>query len=155
MGGGAFVGIEPVLVKAVDFCRNSASAAIPSLEPRISGMAMSLDAALSIFRCCVYLGHSLKMWVLVSRVSSSHGHVFGSGERGRKELRNSPVYECPVRHCVMRPKISRLSLRFLKWGVGLSEGLILFEIAYLPTLGELLHSICQSLRVDDLARLLA
>lgn len=98
-------------------------------------MAMSLDAVLSMFRCCVYLGHSLRMWVLVSRVWLSHGHVSGSGERGRKDLRNSRCMRVRF-DTVMRPKISRLSLRFLKWGVGLSEDLILFAIAYLPTLRE-------------------
>ena len=53
------------------------------------------------------------MWFLVSVVSSdsSHGQDVGSGERGRKDLLNSPVYECPVLHWTMRPKTSLLFLR--------------------------------------------
>ena len=35
VGGGAFVGIEPVLVKAADFCRNSASAAMLACHTRL------------------------------------------------------------------------------------------------------------------------
>ena len=44
VGWGALVGIEPVLVNAEDFLRNSERAAIPSLKPRISGRAMVLDS---------------------------------------------------------------------------------------------------------------
>ena len=43
VGCGTLVGIEPVLVNAEDFLRNSERAAMPSLEPRISGRAMVLD----------------------------------------------------------------------------------------------------------------
>ena len=39
--------------------------------------------------------------------------------------------------------------------MGLREGFSLFDIAYLPTLGEFFHSICHDLRTDVLALLLA
>lgn len=142
-------------MKAADFLRKFESAVIPSREPRISGRAMGLDASSSMCRCCANLGHSRRMCSLVSSVVLSQGQAIGSGDRGRKDRRKSPVYAWPVRHCITRPKTSRLFLRFMKCGVGLREGLILLAIAYLPTLGEFFHSVCHSLREDNLARLLA
>ena len=91
MGGRAFSGIEPVLVKAADFLRKSESAAIPSREPRISGRAMVLDTFSRMSRCCANLGHSRRMCSLVSSVVLSQGQVIGSGDRGRNERRKSPV----------------------------------------------------------------
>ena len=101
VGVGGFEGVIPVLVKAEVFCRNFASASMPSLVPRISGRDMLFATFSRMLRCCSYLGHSSRMWVLVSRVSSSQGQVTGSGDRGRKDLRNSPVYAWPGRplHC--------------------------------------------------------
>ena len=143
------------IVKAVAFCRTFDSASIPSLEPRIEGMAMLLDTFSSMSLCCANLGHSLRMCSLVSSVSLSQGQVVRSGERGRNEGRNSPVYACPVRYWTMRPKTSLLFLRFLKWGVGLNKGFTLLDIAYLPTFGESFHSICHSFKTNDLAHRLA
>ena len=57
--------------------------------------------------------HSLRMCSLVSSVSLSHGQVVGSGARARKDRRKSPVYAWPVRHCMTRPKSSRLLIYFL------------------------------------------
>ena len=128
---------------------------MPSLVPRISDKTRFLDAFWRIWRCWVYLGHSRRIWFLVSRVSSLHGHAVGSGERGRKEFLNSPVYVWPVRHCSTRPNTSRLFLSFSKCLVGFRDGFSRFAMANLPTFGECFHSICQSLRTDDLARLLA
>ena len=91
MGGGGFVGIDPVLVKAGAFLRNSDSASIPSLVPRSSGRERILEAFFRMFRCWLYLGHSVMMWFLSSRVTLSQGHVVGSGDRGRKERLKSPV----------------------------------------------------------------
>ena len=80
-----------VLEKAPDLLKNSARAEIPLSVPRSSDSARDLDALVRMFRCCAYLVHSLMIWFLDSRVSSSQGHVIGSGERGRKAWRNSPV----------------------------------------------------------------
>ena len=91
VGWGAFVGIEPVLVNAGDFFRNSERAAMPSLVPRISGRAMVLDTFSRMSRCWLNLSHSRRMCSLVSSVSLSQGQAIGSWERGREERRNSPV----------------------------------------------------------------
>ena len=90
VGGGPLVGVNPVLVNAVDFCRNSVSASMPFLVPRISGRDRLFETFSRMLRCWLYLGHSSRMWDLVSRVLLLHGQVFGSGDRGRKDLRNSP-----------------------------------------------------------------
>ena len=81
-------------MKATDFLRKFESAVIPSRarEPRISGRAMGLDASSSMCRCCANLGHSRRMCSLVSSVVLSQGQVIGSGDRGRKDRRKSPVY---------------------------------------------------------------
>jgi len=52
------VGMAPILVKAGDFWRNSESADIPSLVPRISDRAMVFDTFSSMLRCWLNLGHS-------------------------------------------------------------------------------------------------
>ena len=65
---------------------------MPLFEPSSTGRDRCLEAFLRIFRCWLYLGHSVRMWVLVSGVVLSQGHVFGSRDRGRKARRNSPVY---------------------------------------------------------------
>lgn len=103
MGSGSFsrrggVGsglVVPDLEKAPDFMRNSDRAEIPSLEPSSSVRARSLEPAVSNLRCLLYLGQSLMMWVLVSKMLTSQGQDVGSGERGRNlnDWRNSPVYE--------------------------------------------------------------
>jgi len=85
------VGIVPDLVKAADFLRKSESASTPSLVPRITGRAIVLDTFSRMSRCCVNLVHSRRMCSLVSSVSLSQGQVVGSGDRGRKERRKSPV----------------------------------------------------------------
>jgi hypothetical protein len=92
----------PVLENAPDLVRNSESAAIPTLVPS-RGICRELDAWTRMLRWLLYLGHSLMMWFLVSRISLLQGQWFGSGERGRKGCRNSPVYEWPVRHWRRRP----------------------------------------------------
>ena len=102
---------------------------MPSLVPRISDKTRFLDAFWRIWRCWVYLGHSRRIWFLVSRVSSLHGHAVGSGERGRKEFLNSPVYVWPVRHCSTRPNTSRLFLSFSKCLVGFRDGFSRFAMA--------------------------
>ena len=61
VGGGGLVGIDPVLVKAADFLRNSDSASIPSLVPRSSGRERILDAFSRMLRYWLYLGHSVMM----------------------------------------------------------------------------------------------
>ena len=83
---------SPVLENAPDLWMNLARAAIPLWVPRRTGRARCLEAFLRILRCCSYLGHSLSIWFLVSVVSLSHGQVEGSGDRGIKDCRNSPVY---------------------------------------------------------------
>ena len=85
------VGRAPVLEKAPDFWRKSARAFMPLFEPSRTGRERCFEAVVRIFRCWLYLGHSVRMCVLVSGVALSHGHVFGSGDRGRKVRRNSPV----------------------------------------------------------------
>jgi hypothetical protein len=83
VGGVVGIAVFPVLEKAPDFWMKSARAAMPLLVPRIVGRTMYLDAFFSIFRCWSYLGHSLRIWLLVSMVSLSHGQVIGSGDRGK------------------------------------------------------------------------
>ena len=78
-------------MNAPDFCMNSARAVMPSLVPRISGRAMSLDTSFRISRCWANLGHSWRMCDLVSRVPASQGHDVGSGDSGRNVRLNSPV----------------------------------------------------------------
>ena len=68
-------GIEPDLVKAGVFLRNSDSAAMPSLVPRIFDSAIDLDASSRMLRYSVNLGQSCN---LVSRVPLLHGQLFGS-----------------------------------------------------------------------------
>ena len=92
VGGGALVGRVPVLEKAPDFWMNSANADMPFLEPSMEGRDRYLEAFLRISRWCSYLGQSRIMWFLDSRVSLSQGQEVGSGERGMKAWRNSPVY---------------------------------------------------------------
>ena len=81
----------PFLVNAPDLWMNSERADMPSLVPRISGRAMSLDTVSRISRCWVNLGHSWRMCDLVSRVPASQGHDVGSGDSGRNVRLNSPV----------------------------------------------------------------
>ena len=83
----------PSLVKVLDLLMNSASAVMPSFEPRRTDRVRDLEAFSRMLRCWEYLVQSWRMWFLVSIVSSSssQGHVMGSGERGRKDLLNSPV----------------------------------------------------------------
>lgn len=73
----------PVLVKALDLAMNSARAVIPFGVPRISSSMMYLEALVSMYWYWVYLGHSLRIWFLVSRVELLQGHMLESGERGR------------------------------------------------------------------------
>ena len=90
--GAVGVGVgEPNPENAPDFDMNSARAAIPVAVPRSSDRARFLEALVSTLRWELYLGQSLMMWFLDSMVKSSHGHVMGSGDRGRKAWRNSPV----------------------------------------------------------------
>ena len=91
VGGGGLVGIDPVLVKAGDILRNSERASIPSLVPRSSGRERILEALSRMFRCWLYLGHSVMIWFLSSRVTLSQGQEIGSGDKGRKERLKSPV----------------------------------------------------------------
>ena len=93
MGGRVGVIEVPSLVKALDLLINSARAAMPSFVPRRTDRVRDLEAFSRILRCWEYLVQSRRMWFLVSIVSSSssQGHVMGSGERGRKDLLNSPV----------------------------------------------------------------
>jgi hypothetical protein len=128
------VGVVPVLENAPDLARNSESAAIPSLVPSRVGMCRELDAWTRMLRWLLYLGHSLMMWFLVSRISLSQGQWLGSGERGRKDRLNSPVYEWPVRHWRRRPNTSRFPWRLRKWWVELREGEMRLATAYRPTL---------------------
>ena len=83
----------PSLVKVLDLLMNSASAVMPSFEPRRTDRVRDLEAFSRMLQCWEYLVQSWRMWFLVSIVSSSssQGHVMGSGERGRKDLLNSPV----------------------------------------------------------------
>ena len=78
-------------MEAAVFCINLASAAMPLLVPRRTERARCFDAFLRILRWCSYLGKSIKMWLLDPRVLLSHGHDVGSGDRGMKNWRNSPV----------------------------------------------------------------
>ena len=130
-------------------------AAIPFLVPSRVERSRCLEPLVRISRCWLYLGHSLRMWLLDSLAELSHGQVVGSVERGRKVWRNSPVYECPVRHWINRPNSSRLLLRLRKWLVGVSDGLSLLAMAKRPSLGELDHSFCQIFPMVLLALLLA
>ena len=91
VGGWGATGGVPVLEKAPDFAMNSVRAVMPSFVPRMTGRAIDLEALVRMLRCWLYRGHSLRICSLDSGVSSSHGHVVGSGERGRKNRRNSPV----------------------------------------------------------------
>ena len=86
--GGWVEGIDPILVKAGDFCRNFDSALIPFLELRIEGRAMLLDTFSSMSWCYANLGHSLIMCSLISKVSLSQGQVIRSGERGGRSTGN-------------------------------------------------------------------
>ena len=81
----------PAFMKAPDLIRNSARAAIPVSEPRRFESARCLEAFRRMCRYWAYLGQSLMMWFLDSRVLLSHGQFWGSGERGRNARRNSPV----------------------------------------------------------------
>ena len=91
----------------------SAKAAMPFFELSIADRASGLEAFTRMLRCRAYLGQLCRMWFLVSVVSSdsSHGQDVELGERGRKDLLNSPVYECPVLHWTTCPKTSLLFLR--------------------------------------------
>ena len=129
LGGSELKVSVPVLVKAPDFSKNSVRTTIPFLLPSRVGRSRCLEPLVRISRCWLYLGHSLRMWLLDSLAELSHGQVVGSVERGRKVWRNSPVYECPVRHWINRPNSSRLLLRFRKWLVGVSDGLSLLAMA--------------------------
>ena len=60
-----------------------------------------------------------------------------------------------MRHCIRRPKSPRSCWRWRKWGVGFSEGGKRLAIAYLPSLGRFLHSICHIFSIVDLERLRA
>ena len=62
----------------------SDNAAMPVLEPSSSGNERYLDAFKRILRWWAYLGQSLRMCVLVSVMSPSHGQEVGSGDRERK-----------------------------------------------------------------------
>lgn len=81
----------PVLEKAPDFIRNSESAAMPSLVPSKDARERPLEALAKSFRCRWYLGQSLRMWFLVSRMSPSQGQVVGSADRRMNDWRNSSV----------------------------------------------------------------
>ena len=74
----------PVLEKAPVLVMNSARAEMPLVVPRTTGRERCLEAFLSIFLWWVYLGHSVRMWFLVSRMVLSQGQLIGSGERGRR-----------------------------------------------------------------------
>ena len=127
---------------------------IPFLVPSRVGRSRYLAPLVRISRYWSNLGHSLRMWFLDSLAVLSHGQVVESVERGRKVWRNSPVYECPVRHWVNRPNSSWLLLRLMKWLVGESDGLSLLAMVKRPSLGELDHSFCQILVMVLLALLL-
>ena len=152
VGGVGSVGGGPVLENAPDFCMNSVSAFMPLGVPSISGRVTSADAFLRISLWWLYLGQSLMMCSLVSGVSLSQGHVVGSGARGKKVRRNSPVYACPVLHCTSRPNVSRFSFRFARCLVGFREGCILFAIANLPDFGVFFQSFTHIFSVVDLIR---
>ena len=121
---------------------------MPSLVPSNVGRAIVSDASCRIYLCWEYLVHSRSRCSLVCRISLSQGQVTGSSECGRNDLLNSPVYAWPILHWVRRPKSSRLSLSCRKWGVGLSEGGIWFDTAYLPVFGWFFHSFRHILRIE-------
>jgi hypothetical protein len=50
---------------------------MPLFVPRMTGRDRCLEAFLRILRCSLYLGHSVRMFVLDSGVSLSHGQVVG------------------------------------------------------------------------------
>lgn len=54
---------------------------------------------------------TIKIWI------TRCGHVLNSSRCGRKVCRNSPVYACPIRHCVTRKKSSRSLVSWRKCGV--------------------------------------
>ena len=63
----------PVLEKAPDLIMKSVRAEMPLVVPRSTGSERCLEAFLSIFLWLVYLGHSVSMWFLDSRVVLSQG----------------------------------------------------------------------------------
>ena len=69
---------SPVLVKALDFARNSARASMPWVVPSSLESARPREAFVRMLWCWVYLGHSLMMWLRVSRIMLSHGQEVGS-----------------------------------------------------------------------------
>ena len=79
------VGAVPVLENAPDLYMKSASAFMPFLDPRMSGRTMFLETFFRMCWCCANLGHSRRMWFLVSRVSGLHGQAVGSGDAGMKD----------------------------------------------------------------------
>ena len=83
--------VAPVLEKAPTLVMKSAWAIIPSVVPRMVDRSMDREAFVRMSRCWLHPGHSLRMWLLDSRVSLSHGQEVGSVDNGRKERRNSPV----------------------------------------------------------------
>ena len=72
-------------MKALDFAMKSARASMPWVVPSSSERARAWEALVSMLRCLVYLGHSLMIWLRVSRMLLSHGQWVGSWERGRKD----------------------------------------------------------------------
>ena len=83
-GGCGLLGRVPVLEKAPDLKMNLARAVMPLMVPRMNGRERCLEAFLRIFQCWSYLGQSISMWFLDSRVVLSQGQVMGLGDKGRK-----------------------------------------------------------------------
>ena len=79
-GSGSLVMLS-ILVKVPDLLINFARAATLEGVPCMTEKVMDLEALRRIMcQCWAYLGHPLRMWFLVSTMSSSHGHDIGSGE---------------------------------------------------------------------------
>ena len=76
VGGRGALGRLPVLVKAPDLAKNLASALMPLFVPSSTGSERCFEAFSSIFLCSLYLGHSHKMWLRVSRVALSRPRRF-------------------------------------------------------------------------------
>ena len=72
-GGVGSGGGPPDLVKALDLVMNSANALMLWLVPSSSERARVWEALDRMGWCWVYLGHSLMIWLRVSRVSILQG----------------------------------------------------------------------------------
>jgi len=90
-------------------------------------------------RCLLWCLQSRRM---CSRVWYASPHGQSSSLSGWNRLRYSPVYACPVLHCMSRPNVSRgVSRNRL---VGLRVGWMQFEIANAPSFGLDFHCFTQA-----------